>query len=167
VKRLFAVGFLAAALLSTMVATPGAQASPAGRVSTSCSFAAKLKFRPSLKEGVNHFAFIKIYGNVRGCSGGQVTSGRMVGGSEGDIRCRDGVVRGPAIAKARIDWDTGAQSGLNWIFGFSKSRLHGQVVAGLFQGDRMFSRFSLASVRGLCRSGDPLEMSKLKGALRL
>jgi hypothetical protein len=166
-KRLLTVGFVAAALLSTMLVTQGARAATMGGVSTSCSFAAKLKFRPPLQEGLNQFAFIKIYGQVRGCSGGQVISGHLVGGSEGDIRCRSGVVRGRAIAKARIDWDTGDQSGLNWIFGFTTSRLHGEVVAGLFKGDRMFSRFSVTAARGLCQEGSPLEMSKLKGALKL
>jgi len=118
-KRLLAVGFVATVLLSTLLVAPGAHAAPMGGVSTSCSFSAKLKFRPSLKEGLNRFAFIKIYGNLRGCSGGQVTTGRMVGGSEGDIVCRSGVVSGHAAAKARIDWDTGQQSGLNWFFEFN------------------------------------------------
>lgn len=166
-KRLLTVGFVGAALLSSMLITPGAQAAPSGGVSTSCSWVAKMKFRPPLQPGVNENAFINIYGQVRGCSGGQVVTGHLVGGSIGDIACRSGVVKGRAIAKARVDWDTGKQSGLNWIFSFSKSRLRGEVVSGLFKGDRMVSRFSMTAVRGLCEEGNQLEMSKLKGTLRL
>ncbi len=77
------------------------------------------------------------------------------------------MVRGRAAAKARIDWNTGEESGLNWFFSFTKSRVRGQVVSGLFKDERMSSRFSLTPVRGLCEEGNPLEMSKLKGNLRL
>ena len=167
-KRPLAVGFVAAALLSTMLIAPGAQAAPVGGVSTSCSFAAKLKFRPPLQAGVNQNAFINIYGNLRGCSGGLVAGGRLVGGSTGDILCRAGAVKGHAIAKARIDWDTGDQSRLNWIFSFGKSRLRGKVVSGLFLNDRMFARaFTLTAVQGLCEPGNPLERSKLRGTMKL
>lgn len=166
-KRALAVGIVAATLLSTMLMTSSAQAAPVGGVSTSCSFAAKLKFRPPLEPGLNENAFLNIYGNVRGCSGGKVITGHMVGGSIGELRCDSGVVRGRAAAKARLDWDTGDQSGLNWFFSFSKSRLRGEVVSGLFEGERMFSRFSLTAVRGLCEEGNPLEMSKLRGTLKL
>lgn len=167
-KRLLAVGLVASATFSTMLTAPGAHATPMRGFSTSCSLAAKLKFRPSLKEGMNRFAFIKIYGNLRGCSGDQVITGRMIGGSEGDILCRSGVVKGHAAAKARIDWDTGQQSGLNWFFQFNKSKIRGKVVSGLFMNDRMFSRdFTLTPVKGLCEGGNPLLMSKLKGTLKL
>jgi len=166
-RRLLAVGFVAAALLSTLAITPGAQAAPMGGGSTSCSFVAKLHFKPALQPGFNRLAFIKVYGKVRGCSGGVVTTGHMVGGSEGDLLCRSGVVTGHAAAKARIDWDTGAQSGLNWIFSFSRSRLHGKVVSGLFLNERMFSRFSVTAVQGLCEDGNPLAVSALKGNLKL
>jgi hypothetical protein len=167
VKRLLTVGFVAAALLSTMVITPGAQAAPTGGQSTSCSVVAKLKYRPPLKAGVNDFAFIKLFLKVRGCSGGLVTSADGFGGSSGTIRCKSGVVRGRVASKARLDWDTGDESGLNWFFEFNKSRLRGGVVGGLFDGERLFARFSLAPVRGLCEEGNPLLMSKLKGTLKL
>ena len=165
-KRLLAVGFVAAALLSTLAITP-AQASPMGGTSTSCSFVAKLHFKPALQPGFNRLAFIKVYGKVRGCSGAVVTTGHLVGGSEGDLVCRSGVVTGHAAAKARIDWDTGDQSGLNWIFSFSTARLHGKVVSGLFLNERMFSRFSVTAVQGLCADGNPLAVSAWKGNLKL
>ncbi len=166
-KRALAAGFVGAIVLTTMLMTPGAQAAPMGGQSTSCKVVAKLKFRPPLKEGLNQFAFIKLFLKVRDCSGGVVTSADGLGGSEGDIRCHDGVVRGHAAAKGRLDWDTGDQSGLNWFFEFNKSRLRGKVVAGLFENDRVFGRFTLTPVRGLCEDGNPLEMSKLKGTLKL
>jgi hypothetical protein len=167
VKRLLTVGFVAAAL-STMVIAPGAQAAPAGGRSTSCSFVAKLKFRPPLMEGLNENAFIKLTPKLRGCSGGVVTSADGFGGSIGDLRCDSGVISGRAAAKAQLFWDTGDDSALNFFFVFNKSRLRGQVVDGLFKDERVSSRgFSLTPVKGLCEDGNPLVMSKLKGTLKL
>ena len=86
---------------------------------------------------------------------------------DGPVR-RPGKVRGRAAAKAELSWDTGDQSGLNFFFEFNKSRLRGEVVGGLFMGERVFSRgFSLTPVKGLCEDGNPLLMSKLKGTLKL
>jgi hypothetical protein len=167
VKRTLAVGFVAVAL-STMLMTPGAQAAPTGERSTSCSLVAKLKFRPPMEQGLNENAFINLKVKLRGCSGGTVASAEGFGGSIGDLRCDSGQISGRAAAKAELYWDTGDTSALNFFFVFNKSRLRGQVVDGLFKGERVSARgFSLTPVKGLCEDGNPLVMSKLKGTLKL
>ena len=116
---------------------------------------------------MNENAFIKLVVKIRGCSG-LVRRADGLGGSVGDLRWDSGEIRGRAAAKAELDWDSGERSGLNFFFMFGRSRLHGQVVSGLFKDERISSRdFSLGPVRGLCEEGNPLMMSKLKGALKL
>jgi hypothetical protein len=167
VKRSLTVGFVGAVVLTTMLLAPGAEASVNGHHSTSCAFVMRLKFTPGLHQGLNEQAFIRLKVHLRGCSGGKVQEASGWGGSIGDLRCDSGQITGRAAAKAQLDWNTGDTSALNFFFVFQKSRLRGQVVDGLFKGERIQAKdFSFTPVTGDCGKS-PLDVAKVTGKLKL
>ena len=88
VQRTFAVGLVAAALLSTMLITPGAQAAPVGGQSTSCSFVAKLKFS-DLQAKMSAVLKRSAIGMGLELFQGFITGKRRASG-ESDEKCPDG-----------------------------------------------------------------------------
>jgi hypothetical protein len=152
-----------AVVLTTLLA-PAAQAAGTGQQSTTCAFAATLKFKPGLVHGFNRLAFIKLTPHLTGCTGGTVASADGYGGSLGDLRCNSGRVFQRASAKAMLYWNTGATSGLNFWFEFSRSKLHGVVTDGLFKGEHFKTKFSLTPTRGDC-AASPLLRAKIAGTL--
>jgi hypothetical protein len=121
-----------------------------------------MKFKPALQEGANSNEFIALKFKLEGCSGGGVASARGRGGSAGDLRCHHGRITGSAIAKARIDWNTGDSSALNFLFHFNRSLFRGQVVSGAFLDEHVKSNFTLTAVKGDC-TASPMIRAQLHG----
>jgi hypothetical protein len=160
-RRLIAGGVAAVLACWLALLAPVAQASSLSR-SVSCSMFVAMKFKPALQEGANSNEFIALKFKLEGCSGGGVTTARGRGGSVGTFRCHDGRLSGSAIAKARIDWNTGDSSGLNFIFRFSRSLFRGEVVSGEFLNEHVKSTFTLTAVKGDC-SSSPMIRAQLHG----
>jgi hypothetical protein len=168
-KRAGVAAFIAAIVLTAMSVAPGAQAAGAGRASsTKCALSMVLKFDGGgLVQGMYQRAFFTVKMTLVGCTGGTVTSATGKGGSIGDLKCDSGRIRGSAAAKAKLFWDTGDTSSLNFFFHFARARFDGVVVDGLFKGETVKSRnFDLTPVRGDCATS-PLEKAKLTGSMSL
>jgi len=153
---------LGAVMLALVIGAPAAQART-DHQSTSCALSSLVKFRPGLVQDHARRVFIRFDFKLTRCEGGGVASATGFGGGVGTLRCTSG--RG--IAKAEVDWDTGAKSFLNFTVNLRKESLYGQVVDGLFKGDRMSATaISVRPIRGDCVTS-PLTKAKVTGTLGL
>ena len=153
---------LGALMLSLVSGVPGAQARTEAH-STSCALSSVVKFRPGLVEDHGTQSEIRFGFTLSQCQGGGVTSATGFGGGVGKLRCS----AGRAVAKAEVYWNTGKTSGLNFIMSLTRRSLHGQVVDGLFKGERMsVTNLSIRPLRGDCVTS-PLTKAKVKGTLGL
>jgi hypothetical protein len=155
-------GFLGAVLLATVVGFPAAQAGTRGQ-GTSCVLDSHVRFRPGLLQQDERRVSIRFRFQLTDCAGGGVASATGFGGGVGTLSC----TTGDAVAKAEVDWNTGARSALNLIVDIGTGSLDGKVVSGRFKGDAMsVSDVSVTPLRGDCVHA-PLRRAEIAGSLAL
>jgi hypothetical protein len=131
--------------------------------STSCALSSIVRFRPGVTDGQARHVFIRFRIKLTGCAGGGVTSAQGSGGGVGKLRC----TAGQAVAKAELDWDTGAKSFLNFQVDLGAGTLTGEVVDGLFKGEALSAGdISVTPIRGDCVTS-PLKKAKLTATVGL
>jgi hypothetical protein len=164
VRRTLIAGFMGVVLLTGVLLAPAAGAST-DRASTVCRMNAKLTYKPPLEKGENQNAFFKVAVKLHDCTGGVVSSATGQGGAAGELVCTDGQVSGTAALKIGFDWDTGDETAINAFIDFDTSSFpYGEVVFGLFNGERVRAHFHVRPVKGDC-SSTPLVRSLLRGRI--
>ena len=166
-RRAGAALFIGAMVMATALVAPAgaAQASPAKRPSTSCSFSFQVTFDPGLQAGNNPGAFFTWDVKLDGCTGGKVASATGYGGSFGDLRCDAGTLHGRSSAKMQLYWDTGKDSGINFRFDFTRSRFGGKVLGDYLKGEKVRAKhFTFTPTGGDCAKS-PLVTAEITGTV--
>jgi hypothetical protein len=168
-RRTGAALFIGAMVVATALVAPAgaAQASPAKRPSTSCSFVFKVTFDPGLQAGDNPGAFFTWDLKLDGCTGGDVSSATGYGGAKGDLQCHAGALRGRPSAKMQVNWDTGKDSGINFRIDFTRSRYGGKVLGDYLKGEKVRAKhFTFTPTGGDCAKS-PLVSAEITGTVSI